>query len=190
MRQFRRAAREPGFSTGRPCLHSGHSSGVQETASSVARATRGTPRSTRPPLRSMIEPTPKTWTPAARSSSITSRVLPPVVTTSSTTTAVSPGVRKNPRRRVILPGGVPFGEQEAGAHGPGDLVADDQAAQGGRNDNLSFWHTLRPTATPGARPNQDAGGPGRFADIRPSAGRWKGESGLLDRPRSHEMFAG
>ena len=73
---------------------------------------------------------------------MTSRVLPPVVTTSSTTTAVSPGGQEEPAPEGHLAGRVPFGEQEAGAHRPRHLVADDQAAQGRENDYLAFWHTL------------------------------------------------
>ena len=93
-------------------------------------------------------PRPKPGLRHARSSSMTSRVLPPVVTTSSTTTAVSPGSTEKPRRRVILPGRVPLGEQEAGAHGPSHFMADDQAAQRRRDHYLAFRHTLAASSRP------------------------------------------
>src|SRR5262249_51767571 len=91
--------REPGFSMATPSLQRGHSPGFQLVTVSLARAMRGTPRSTWPPLRSMIDPAPTTFAPEASRSSITSRVLPPVVMTSSMTTTVSEGLTENPRRR-------------------------------------------------------------------------------------------
>src|SRR5271157_6394548 len=94
--------REPGFTTGMPRRHRGHSPGSCAATCKVANAARGTPTSARPPLRSMIDAAATTFTPAARSNSMTSCVLPPVVITSSTTTAVSPLPTVKPRRSTIL----------------------------------------------------------------------------------------
>ena len=84
--------REPGFTTGKPCWHSGQVSGGNAFTSNTASATRGTPRSALPPLRSMIEPAPVTTAPSLVRISTTSFELPPVVMTSSITTACSPGL--------------------------------------------------------------------------------------------------
>ena len=78
-------------------------------------------------------------TPADCRVSITSRVLPPVVTTSSITTAVSSGMDGKAAAENHFTGcGVAFGEQESGAQGSGDFVADDQASDGGRNHDVAF----------------------------------------------------
>src|SRR5207237_1050118 len=70
------AGREPGLTTGIPARHCGHSSGRYTATCKVASATRGTPTSACPPLRSIMEPAPITSAPAARSTSTTSCVLP------------------------------------------------------------------------------------------------------------------
>src|SRR6185295_5615681 len=95
--------RLPGFTTGRPCLHSGQSEGSYAGTSRVKRETRRTPTSAAPLLLSTIEPAPITFPPAAVTASIVSRVEPPVVTTSSTTRTRSPGFNSKPRRSVIKP---------------------------------------------------------------------------------------
>src|SRR5260221_2173531 len=69
----------------------------------MSRLACGTPRSIGPPLRSTRLPTASTRAPSPRTTSITSRVEPPVVTTSSTTTTGSPAARAKPRRRAIPP---------------------------------------------------------------------------------------
>ena len=69
----------------------------------MASAWYGTSRLCCPPLRSMIDAAPTTSAPAARATSIVSRVDPPVVTTSSTTRTRSPGASENPRRSISLP---------------------------------------------------------------------------------------
>ena len=51
----------------------------------------------------MIAAAPTTCAPAARATSIVSRVEPPVVTTSSTTRTCSPGASVKPRRSISLP---------------------------------------------------------------------------------------
>ena len=134
------AGREPGLTTGMPCRQSGQSSGWCASTCRVASATRGTPTSALPPLRSMMEPAASTRAPAARSTSITSRVLPPVVMTSSTTTAISPGSTVKPRRRDILR---VSGSRSVNRNGVPSARATScpmiRSAQGGRNHEADFF---------------------------------------------------
>ena len=83
----------------------------------------------------MMEAAPTTRAPAAVSASIVSRVEPPVVTTSSTTRTLSPGRTVKPRRKRHPPG-LALGPDEARAEGARHLVADDEAADGGRGHGL------------------------------------------------------
>src|SRR5207244_7315487 len=55
--------RDPGFTTGTPCAHSGHAAGSHASTCIVASAARGTPTSARPPLRSIIDPAASTCAP-------------------------------------------------------------------------------------------------------------------------------
>ena len=66
--------RLPGLIAWLPLLQSGHDSGGQVVADTVARAARFTSNAAAPPLRSIREPTPTTAPPLARTHSTTSRV--------------------------------------------------------------------------------------------------------------------
>src|SRR3954451_5267957 len=77
------AVREPGFTTGSPCAHIGHADAFHVGRSIVSNVTNGTSSPTLPPLRSTRDAAPTTCAPAARATSIVSRVDSPVVTTSS-----------------------------------------------------------------------------------------------------------
>lgn len=93
--------RDPGFETGIALSQSGHISGGKISTASCQRATRGTPTSADPALRSTIDPAASTCAPAFWATSTTSRVLPPVVMTSSTTNTFWSGCNMKPRRKVI-----------------------------------------------------------------------------------------
>ena len=71
---------------------------------------------------------PTTVAPAARATSIVSRVEPPVVTTSSTTSTLSSGLKREatPQRQPAV---LPLGEDRAHAERARHLVADDDAAE-------------------------------------------------------------
>ena len=81
-----------------------------------------------PPLRSTIAAAPTTVAPAARATSIVSRVEPPVVTTSSTTSTLSLGAQREatPQRQPAV---LPLGEDRAHAERARHLVADHDAAE-------------------------------------------------------------
>jgi hypothetical protein len=102
-----------------------------------------------PPLRSTIAQAPTTIAPAARATSIVSRVDPPVVTTSSTTDTFSPGSSAKPRRSVSA-AVLALREDGADAERPPDFLADHDAAD------------RRRTARPGAQAPHD--GPERRAE--------------------------
>src|SRR2546425_6378738 len=93
--------RLPGLIASLPVLQSGHSSGAQVVAWTVASATRFCANRTAPPERSISAPMPTTTPPAFSAHSTTSRVEPPVVMTSSTTRQRSPAERVKLRRSVI-----------------------------------------------------------------------------------------
>jgi hypothetical protein len=78
----------------------------------------------------MIAAAPTTTAPAARATSIVSRVDPPVVTTSSTTSTRSPGESENPRPQRQLPI-LTLREQRAHTEGTTDFLADHDPAECG-----------------------------------------------------------
>ena len=96
--------------------------------STASRAANGTSSPVEPPPRSTSAAAPTTSAPAARATSMVSRVDNPVVTTSSTTSTRSPGARWNPRRSSE-PAVLSLGKERPNAERPRHLVADDHAAQ-------------------------------------------------------------
>ena len=99
-------------------------------------AARDTARRSRvwPPLRSTIDAAPTTVAPASLATSIVSRVEPPVVTTSSTTRTRSRGRQREaaPERQ---PSVLALGEDRPDAQRAAHFVADDDAAERGRQDD-------------------------------------------------------
>ena len=84
----------------------------------------------------MIDAAPTTVAPAARATSIVSRVDPPVVTTSSTTSTRSPGASVKPRRSVSAPS-CRSAKIARTPSARADLLADDDAAERRREHDLS-----------------------------------------------------
>ena len=172
------AGAEPGFTTGMPSAHMGHARDSAPPLACVASATRGTPTSACPPL-AVDDGAGRQHVarPAARSTSMTSWVLPPVVMTSSITTA---GLARRHREAAAqghrLGGGVALREDETRAQSARHFVADDQSAQRrdatNRHRAARIPATVRPAAVPAFPPPPDAAGPARIADIRRYAGRW------------------
>ena len=120
----------PGFSGFDPC--GAQRARVRRIGRHLQReqARRGHAEVDAPPLRFTRLPTASTRAPAARTTSITSRVEPPVVITSSTTTTPSPGRMREAAaqgHRAVLA----LGEEGAAAESPRHLVGDDHAAQRG-----------------------------------------------------------
>src|SRR5690242_16504142 len=99
---FLRQVRDPGFTTGTPCAHSGQADCSYVGRLTTARDANCVLSEAVPPLRSTIEPAPTTCAPAASATAMVSRVEPPVVTTSSMTSTRSVGASGN-RRSISLP---------------------------------------------------------------------------------------
>ena len=116
-----------------PFAQSGHDSGSCVGTSIWTRLKSGTGTCAESPPRSTSAAAPETVAPAAFATSIVSRVDPPVVTTSSTTTTRSAGDSVKPRRSVSFPSDA-FGEHRTHAQRATDLLANDDAAQRGRQD--------------------------------------------------------
>ena len=142
----------------------------------LSSATRGTPRSASPPLRSMMDPAASTLAPRSRSMSQTSRVLPPVVITSSMTTAVSPGSTSKAAPQGHLAGRVTFGERKSGPQCSSDFVADDQPANRRGNHGLDRNARVGLFQLPGKHGAHsacwDAEAPERTAGIPGCVDRW------------------
>ena len=94
----------------------------------------------------MIDAAPTTVAPAARATSIVSRVDPPVVTTSSTTSTRSLGSKRETAPQAQRPV-LPLGEDRAHAERPADLLADDDAAERRRQHDVGTKRRARASAS-------------------------------------------
>src|SRR5689334_24322901 len=81
--------REPGLIAVEPCLQSGQSSGLYFTSGRAASDRGGVGRSDEPPVRSMIDPKPRTVAPVGTTSACSSMTDFPVVIASSISTTRS-----------------------------------------------------------------------------------------------------
>ena len=130
-------AREPGFTTGMPMRHSGHSSripdggleGSQRRARHPHLGAAATPVDDGAGRQNLGARRAQRFDHFTRAAAGGDHILHHCGPFSGSHRESSP-------QRHLLGGRVPLGENEARAHRPGYLVADDQAPQGGRDDQV------------------------------------------------------